>query len=116
MCRLAGIFDNSSSLKQDMLRMRESMLHGGPDDEGIYIDDQFPLALGHRRLSLIDLYSAGHQPMSDADGMLQLIFNGMIYNFPELKKQLQEYGHTFRTKTDTEVILKSLYSMGATMF
>lgn len=99
-----------------MLRMRESMLHGGPDDEGIYIDDQFPLALGHRRLSLIDLSSAGHQPMSDADGMLQLIFNGMIYNFPELKKQLQEYGHTFRTKTDTEVILKAFIQWGRQCF
>lgn len=92
------------------------MQHGGPDDEGVYVDDQFPLAFGHRRLSLIDLSSAGHQPMSDAEGTLQLIFNGEIYNFQELKKELQACGHIFKTKTDTEVILKSFIQWGQKCF
>lgn len=92
------------------------MQRGGPDDEGIYIDDKFPLALGHRRLALIDLSSAGHQPMADAEGMLQLIFNGEIYNFQELKKELQGLGYTFKTKTDTEVILKAFIQWGRQCF
>ena len=92
------------------------MQKGGPDDEGLYIDDQFPLALGHRRLALIDLSSAGHQPMADAEGTLQLIFNGEIYNFQELKKELQGLGYTFKTKTDTEVILKAFIQWGRQCF
>lgn len=92
------------------------MQRGGPDDEGLFIDDQFPLALGHRRLALIDLSSAGHQPMADAEGMLQLIFNGEIYNFQDLKRELHELGHTFKTKTDTEVILKAFIQWGRQCF
>ncbi|MCW3108669.1 MAG: asparagine synthase, partial [Segetibacter sp.] len=61
--------------------MRDSMQHGGPDGEGIYVDSELPLALGHRRLSLLDLTEAGHQPMTDLEGALQIVFNGEIYNF-----------------------------------
>jgi asparagine synthase (glutamine-hydrolysing) len=96
--------------------MKDSMKHGGPDGEGIYIDDKLPLALGHRRLSLLDLTSAGHQPMSDINGSLQIVFNGEIYNFLELKKELAALGHIFKTTCDTEVILKSYLQWGKNCF
>ncbi|TDH23286.1 asparagine synthase (glutamine-hydrolyzing) [Segetibacter sp. 3557_3] len=117
MCRIAGIFKlGSSTLHEDVLRLRDSMHRGGPDDEGIYVDDSLPLALGHRRLSLIDLSPAGHQPMSDRNGDLQLIFNGEIYNFLELKATLSGFGHVFTTKSDTEVILKAYSQWGISCF
>ncbi|GEO07602.1 hypothetical protein SAE01_00980 [Segetibacter aerophilus] len=96
--------------------MKDSMKHGGPDGEGIYLDDKLPLALGHRRLSLLDLTSAGHQPMADANGNLQIVFNGEIYNFLELKKELTVLGHIFKTACDTEVILKSYLQWGKNCF
>lgn len=92
------------------------MRHGGPDDEGVYLDDKVPLALGHRRLALIDLSSAGHQPMHNPEKSVQLIFNGEIYNFRELRNTLQAYGHRFETATDTEVILKAYLQWGRHCF
>jgi len=113
MCRIAGIFDPSSkTLLQDITSMRDVMHRGGPDDAGLYIDDTFPLAFGHRRLSLIDLSSSGHQPMQDLDGQLQLIYNGEIYNFKELKAELTVKGFKFKTQSDTEVILKAYQAWG----
>ncbi len=117
MCRIAGIFDPASfNLVQDITVMRDSMKHGGRDGEGIFIDDRLPLAFGHRRLSLLDLSEAGHQPMSDLNGMLQIIFNGEIYNFQELKNQLTPLGHIFKTTCDTEVILKAYIQWGKDCF
>jgi asparagine synthase (glutamine-hydrolysing) len=117
MCRIAGIYNpQSQHLKQDIIAMRDSMKHGGPDDEGFYIDERFPLAFGHRRLSFLDLSPAGHQPMQDLDGKLQLVFNGEIYNFRELKKELVIAGHVFKTSSDTEVILKAYIQWGASCF
>ena len=78
------------------------MVHRGPDDEGYFLDDS--IALGFRRLSIIDL-EGGHQPMSDREESVWVVFNGEIYNFPELKSQLESLGHQFRTKCDTEVIV-----------
>lgn len=117
MCRIAGIFDPSSSnLIDDITVMRDSMQRGGPDGEGIYVDNELPLALGHRRLSLLDLTEAGHQPMVDLNGMLQIVFNGEIYNFLELKKELRALGHIFKTACDTEVILKAYIQWGKNCF
>jgi asparagine synthase (glutamine-hydrolysing) len=79
------------------------MFHRGPDDEGLFIEG--PIGLGHRRLSIIDLSSAGHQPMSNDDGSLHVVFNGEIYNYVELAHDLRRRGHRFRSATDTEVIL-----------
>jgi len=108
MCRIAGIYDPTSvNLSHDITVMRDCMKHGGPDGAGMYIDDHFPLALGHRRLSLLDLSEAGHQPMSEPDGMIQIVFNGEIYNFLDLKNELKVHGHIFKTTCDTEVILKA---------
>ncbi len=82
--------------------MTDTLVHRGPDAEGFYIDDF--AALGHRRLSIIDL-SGGFQPMETEDGQLQIVFNGEIYNFVSLKKQLKSMGYRFRTSSDTETIL-----------
>jgi asparagine synthase (glutamine-hydrolysing) len=117
MCRIAGIFDPSvKDLSCEILRMRDAMRHGGPDDEGIYIDDKLPLALGHRRLSLIDLSPGGHQPMSDNNGQVQIVFNGEIYNYRELKTILKGFGFSFSSGSDTEVILKAYRYWGVNCF
>ena len=113
MCRIAGIYSRTSTrLLDDVIIMRDSMQRGGPDDKGIYIDKEFPLVLAHRRLALIDLSPAGHQPMGDNNEQLQIIFNGEIYNFQEIKTGLQAQGHQFKTKSDTEVILKAYMQYG----
>jgi asparagine synthase (glutamine-hydrolysing) len=90
--------------------------HGGPDDEGIYADEDHHLVLGHRRLSLIDLSNCGHQPMSYAEGRYEITFNGEIYNYKELKSELQRAGACFKTNSDTEVILGSFATWGTTSF
>lgn len=92
------------------------MKHGGPDDEGIFCDRENSLVLGHRRLSLIDLSDAGHQPMSYGDGKYQVSFNGEIYNYRELKSELQQSGCCFKTNSDTEVILTAFASFGVAAF
>jgi asparagine synthase (glutamine-hydrolysing) len=115
MCRIAGIFDpTNTQLEQDLLRFRDAMHKGGPDDAGIYQDGN--LALGHRRLSIIDLSSAGHQPMLSEDANLVLSFNGEIYNYRELRQELVAAGFTFNTQTDTEVLLKAYQQWGTDCF
>ncbi|MCY7420379.1 MAG: asparagine synthase (glutamine-hydrolyzing) [Chitinophagaceae bacterium] len=117
MCRIAGIYSRTSTrLLDDVIIMRDSMQRGGPDDKGIYVDKEFPLVLAHRRLALIDLSPAGHQPMADNNDQLQIIFNGEIYNFQEIKTGLQAKGHQFKTKSDTEVILKAYMQYGKECF
>ena len=117
MCRIAGIFNpKSPDLTNDIIIMTDCMKHGGPDDKGIYTDNELPLALGHRRLSFLDLSKAGHQPMSDLDNKLQIVFNGEIYNFSELKDELKIKGHIFKTTCDTEVILKAYLQWGKDCF
>ena len=111
MCRIAGIIDSSSTtLTEDILKMRDAMHRGGPDDSGVYFNDT--IALGHRRLSIIDLSSAGHQPMISEDENLVLCYNGEIYNFKEIRTELEAYGFTFKTKTDSEVVLKAFEKWG----
>ncbi len=90
-------------------RMNDTITHRGPDDEGYHISDS--IGLGFRRLSIIDL-SGGHQPMSDQEKSIWVIFNGEIYNFPELKTELEGYGHIFRTRSDTEVIVHGYKQWG----
>ncbi|HQI39714.1 MAG: asparagine synthase (glutamine-hydrolyzing) [Ignavibacteriales bacterium UTCHB2] len=95
---------------QNIKRMNDTITHRGPDDEGYYISDS--IGLGFRRLSIIDL-SGGHQPMTDHEKSVWVIFNGEIYNFPELKKELESYGHIFKTRSDTEVIVYGYKQWGA---
>lgn len=104
MCGICGIFnfDGRPCDPSDIQRMNDQMRHRGPDGDGIYTDGG--IGLGHRRLSIIDL-EAGKQPMGNADGSVQVVFNGEIYNFLELKKDLESRGYVFRTRSDTETIL-----------
>jgi asparagine synthase (glutamine-hydrolysing) len=105
MCGICGVYnaDQSPADLSVVRRMRERLVHRGPDDEGEFADG--PAALGFRRLSILDL-EGGHQPMSSDDGKITLVFNGEIYNHPELKAQLEGAGARYRTRTDTETILK----------
>ena len=109
MCRIVGIADFKRSLGSELeplvIKMRDSLSHGGPDDAGIYVDKENGVALGHRRLSIIDLTSCGHQPMSNQKKTLWITYNGEIYNFQKLKEELVKVGYEFKSKTDTEVIL-----------
>lgn len=117
MCRLVGIVNLDINRESELLvSMRDSMKHGGPDDCGVYIDEEFNVGLGHRRLSLIDLSSSGHQPMSDRSGQVVLIFNGEIYNFLELKTELELAGHQFASHSDSEVIIQGYLEWGKDCF
>jgi asparagine synthase (glutamine-hydrolysing) len=100
------------SVAEEMIKV---ITHRGPDDEGSYFNSNGNLFLGHRRLSIIDL-STGHQPLSNEDGTIWIVFNGEIYNFPELKKELISYGHKFRTHSDTEVIVHAYEQWGKESF
>ncbi len=112
MCGICGQFnfgDGSPVKRTDIEAMTRSIIHRGPDDEGYFLAG--PLGFGFRRLSIIDL-SGGHQPMSDQDESVWIVFNGEIYNFPELKRELQAHGHVFRTNSDTEVIIHGYKQWG----
>ena len=113
MCGITG-FVNYSSHKKEMAarkvrKMADAIAHRGPDEEGFYIDEF--AALGHKRLSIIDL-SSGQQPMQSSDSNCHIVFNGEIYNFMEIQKELKEKGHLFRTNSDTEVILSAYVEWG----
>src|ERR671925_1532434 len=102
MCGIAGIVSERSNLFEALPKMVSLLAHRGPDDEWIeYLNGA---ALGHRRLSIIDL-SGGHQPMFNGSKSVAVVFNGEIYNYPSLKKQLEAEGRYFQTRSDTEVIL-----------
>ena len=112
MCGICGQynFGNQAPVRRaDIKAMTDSLIHRGPDDEGFYIAG--PLGFGFRRLSIIDL-SGGHQPMSDQEESVWVVFNGEIYNFLELRRELQGYGHVFRTNSDTEVIIHGYKQWG----
>ncbi len=113
MCGIAGklYFDPQRSVEEPLLRrMCAALAHRGPDDEGIYA--RGPVGLGHRRLSIIDLSPAGHQPMPNDDGSVWIVFNGEIYNFLELRRGLEREGVAFRSRCDTEVLLRLYEARG----
>jgi len=116
MCGIAGQYNFGSQAPVDpstVHRMADSLVHRGPDDDGFYFEG--PLGLGFRRLSIIDL-SGGHQPMSDPEESVWVVFNGEIYNFPELKRELEGFGFVFRTQCDTEVIVNGYKKWGVDVF
>src|SRR5438552_1721801 len=116
MCGICGQFNfaRNEPVEPDTIRrMTESIRHRGPDDEGYLISG--PLGFGFRRLSIIDL-AGGHQPMSDADETVWVIFNGEIYNYRELRAELQNKCHQFRTSSDTEVIIHGYKEWGVDVF
>jgi asparagine synthase (glutamine-hydrolysing) len=111
MCGICGFYlqDERSVDPNILKKMTSSLQHRGPDDEGYYLDGG--VALGHRRLSIIDL-DTGQQPIHNEDKTVYVIFNGEIYNFPEIKSELEEKGHKFYTKADTEVLVHLYEEMG----
>ena len=112
MCGVAGIFNlNSSPVSPQVLRaMTNIIAHRGPDAEGHWIEGA--IGLGHRRLSIIDLSPAGHQPMQTPDGRYVISYNGEIYNFQELRTELEADGYLFHSRTDTEVLLNAFAAWG----
>jgi asparagine synthase (glutamine-hydrolysing) len=112
MCGIAGklLFDASRLVPRGLLtRMADSVAHRGPDASGIYLNGNIGLA--HRRLSIIDL-ATGDQPLGNEDGTVQVVFNGEIYNFADVRRELESHGHRFRTKSDTEVIVHGFEQWG----
>ena len=98
MCGIAGFWRNSTDqsadwLERTALEMANTLVHRGPDDSGTWVEAEVGVAFGHRRLSIIDMSNAGHQPMISADGRYVITYNGEVYNFRELRKQLEKLGH-----------------------
>ncbi len=113
MCGIAGIFKYNQISQEDIAlvkRFNDIQKHRGPDDEGLFIDSN--CVLGHRRLAIIDLSRDGHQPFISDDGRFQLVYNGEIYNYLELRTELESLGWHFKTRTDTEVLLKCYQQYG----
>lgn len=116
MCGIAGILGATYAvdrMEQLSHRMQTALQHRGPDDRGVYQSPDSQTALVHTRLSILDLSAAGHQPMSTPDGRYWISFNGEIYNFRQLRSQLEAIGKQFHSQTDTEVILQLYQHMGA---
>ncbi len=119
MCGISGFVDGRASIEADSYpaiarRMALALKHRGPDSEGIWCDATCGIALSHRRLAIIDLSPAGHQPMQSACGRYVLVYNGEIYNFQELRINLESRGHRFNGHSDTEIILGAFSEWGIT--
>src|SRR6476660_6200971 len=115
MCGIVGIV-NRSGLGDEYLgiteRARDLLAYRGPDDQGIWRSTDRAAVFGHRRLSILDLSPAGHQPMSNEDGTVWITYNGEVYNFEELRGDLERKGHRFRSHTDTETIIHGYEEYG----
>ena len=115
MCGIAGIaslaLEPGSVSDGELARMLPQLRHRGPDQEGVYLDPKRRMGLGHTRLSIVDL-SGGVQPMCNEDSTIWVSFNGEIFNFIELRKDLEAAGHVFRTQSDTEVIVHAYEEYG----
>ena len=112
MCGIAGIVAGGrlhADERDRLTRMRDVISHRGPDDAGMFLDDQ--AALGHRRLSIVDL-AAGHQPLSNEDGTVWIVFNGEIYNHASVRPELEAAGHRYKTRSDTETIVHAYEQWG----
>jgi asparagine synthase (glutamine-hydrolysing) len=122
MCGIAGVLRaghraGEAELGNIARRMADALRHRGPDGSGLWVDPEAGVAFGHRRLAIIDLSREGHQPMLSASGRFVIIFNGEIYNFRGLRRELEELGHRFRGHSDTEVLLGAIdqWGLGATL-
>src|SRR4051812_20916004 len=108
MCGITGILATSDAFPCDeelVTTMRDRMTHRGPDDGGSWASEDGTVALGHRRLSIVDLSAAGHNPMPNEDGTVWITYNGEVYNHKALRAELEAKGHVYRSQTDTETIL-----------
>jgi len=111
MCGIAGELSFDALVDPDILRrMTDALVHRGPDDEGLYCDGR--IGLGHRRLSIIDLSPGGHQPMWTADRTLAIVFNGEVYNYREIRPELEARGYSFVGNSDTEVVINAIHCWG----
>src|SRR5688500_8668913 len=116
MCGIAGIFnfDKQAASEKCLKAMSDAIAHRGPDGEGGFVEEY--VGLGNRRLAILDVSSYGHQHMSSHNEEWVIVFNGCIYNFPALKKELESKGHSFRSTSDTEVIAEGLAEYGPFFF
>ncbi len=105
MCGIVGIISKNSIEPDVLIQARDMLKHRGPDDGGIFVSKDGKILLGHRRLSIIDISFLGHQPMSTPDGRFHMVFNGEVYNYLEIKKELENFGYQFKSTSDTEVVL-----------
>ena len=114
MCGIAGWFLKQGVSRDDahLVAMADAIQHRGPDDRGYFYERERGVAFAHNRLSIIDLSAAGHQPMTSEDGRFVLNYNGELYNFQQLKQELEALGHRFRSRSDTEVVLRSFIQWG----
>lgn len=116
MCGIAGILNSAGgsreALERGVTAMADSIAYRGPDDHGIWSDPEAGVAIAHRRLSIVDLSPAGHQPMTSADGRFVITYNGEVYNFQELRLELEARGVNFRGHSDTEVMLEAFSAYG----
>jgi asparagine synthase (glutamine-hydrolysing) len=111
-CGITGQVEREAQLKKMML----SLAHRGPDAQGVYVPEGSTVAVGHVRLSIVDLSSAANQPMFSRDGKIVIVFNGEIYNYKELRQSLEFEGVVFRTRSDTEVVLEGYRAWGTSIF
>jgi asparagine synthase (glutamine-hydrolysing) len=116
-CGIAGFLDASAASPAAEATARveamcRAIAHRGPDDSGTYVEAAAGIGLGHRRLSIIDLSPLGHQPMTSADSRYVITYNGEVYNFVELRAELEALGHRFRGGSDTEVMLAAFVAWG----
>ncbi|MBN2033305.1 MAG: asparagine synthase (glutamine-hydrolyzing) [Deltaproteobacteria bacterium] len=114
MCGIVGFLSKKHFAEAcgSLSKATNTLSHRGPDDAGMFFDDNAGVGLGHRRLSIIDLTRAGRQPMASDDGKVQIVHNGEVYNFREIRQSLLSHGHVFNSQTDTEVILKAYMQWG----
>jgi asparagine synthase (glutamine-hydrolysing) len=117
MCGISGFLETSRrsgnrELQRTVLKMVNTLHHRGPDDSGAWVDVETGIALGHQRLSIVDLSLKGHQPMRSACGRFVISFNGEVYNFKELRRELEDLGYAFRGHSDTEIMLSSISHWG----
>jgi asparagine synthase (glutamine-hydrolysing) len=113
MCGIVGMCGSSAGVSPEILaRMCGTLAHRGPDDDGLWTSADGSVAFGHRRLAIIDLSPGGHQPMTDGEGRCHLVFNGEIYNYRELRDELERLGHRFHSASDTEVLLEAYRAWG----
>jgi asparagine synthase (glutamine-hydrolysing) len=114
MCGFAGFIGSApeQELRAQVCRMAGELVHRGPDDSGFWVDAGAGIAMGFRRLAIVDLSPAGHQPMTSSSGRFVIAFNGEVYNFGELRQDLEPLGHNFRGHSDTEVMLEAVSEWG----
>ena len=117
MCGIAGLIDLTASTSTEQLssltkRMTDTLYHRGPDGGDVWVDGETGIGLGHRRLAIIDLSEAGHQPMTSSDGRFVIVYNGEVYNANDLRPELEAKGYTFKGHSDTEVIINGFAEWG----